>query len=220
MVNNIHADKNIKFQAYSEKYAKGFLHRLLDSFASKEPMGQKLGLTTSVWEGFIEAFANRETSKNHSVLAIDEDQDKVVGACLNEVFGEEPPKLSNEVEKAFSPVLAILDQLDKAHFQQSSYSPSQYLHIFMIAADPLYSGQGIASGLIDASHNLAITKGLKRSIAETTGPTSTHVFCEKSGYHSENKILYDSFIWKGHTPFAGIKNAVACHLVTKNLDTI
>jgi hypothetical protein len=192
---------------------------LADTFSQGDPPALALGFSPAEMLQMLLPLMNDLVDEQLSIVACElNGNQRVVGCLLNERFGNPPPAAwDQDILNRFSPVFALLEELDSKFFaEHSDYDAAHYVHEFMLGSHPACGGRGIGSGLLQASQMVGKARGLRGAIAEATGPISQHVFVEKFGYSAKATVAYQSFEFQGSKPFASITQVTNCVLVVKD----
>src|ERR1035441_7520651 len=80
----------------------------------------------------------------------------------------------------------------------------EHLHLFMLAVDARFAGQGIAQRLVQTCLDNGREKGYCRAVTEATGLVSQRVF-RKLGFEERYRVSYRDYRYGGEAVFASIE---------------
>ncbi len=172
-------------------------------FSAAEPPAVAMGLSFAELAEFLQRLAPGAVADGLTVVARSAARDAVVGVLLCDDFAAPPQIDVQRISKRFLPIFAMLDSLDGQYRRGRTIQPGQYLHLFMLAVDAEFGGQGVAQGLVAACLANACRKGYRWAVVEATGVVSQRV-CRKLGFEERFRVPYHDFRYGGEAVFASI----------------
>jgi len=184
------ADKKIKFLSLSAKYLPGALSIYRDSFFVNEAVHKVIGIAQSDKASRQVLSVFEVIAQNGvSVVAVEEDTDKVVGAAINriqvtgdtdfDVFFEEEMQ-SEDSEPGYKELLRFLSQMEEKVDIFEHYGITTIMdHMFLVTHHEYYQ-QGIGRGLVAAT--VEVARALNR------------------GEDVAVPVSYESYPWKNKLP--------------------
>ena len=183
------------------------LNLLLNSFFKDEPLAKYLQLNKPI--EFAENIFNNSLKENCSFVIHDNQTNRLIGLCLNEIVHENHEEILNEKDEK---IFFILQLLNSMHFNQNLFQQFQtnsLLHIFILNIDEDYRGYGLASQLISKTIQSAKEMNIKGIYAEATSFNSLKCF-EKLNFQIYHQIKY-----KDYDPIRLSNLDDQCHLVAR-----
>lgn len=113
-------------------------------------------------------------------------------------------------------MMAILKLLNSKYFENLMVEEKAYLQVKFIGVHTDYVGQGVATSLINAALENALSLGFKFAQAESAGSRSQWVF-EKKGFVAKAEVKYDEFIFNDTKPFPSTEDHQSIKLMIKEL---
>lgn len=196
----------------------GMSELLATVFSHSEPMAVAAGLTLENVRALVNLYGRRAPGDGLTVIAREEASGKIVGAILNDDFGDPPPDSSTPLPQGFQPIVALLEELDGRYRMLHPGRAGKILHIFMMAVDPNFGGKGIARSLVELALANGKNRGYERAITEATGKVSQHIF-RAHGFIDQVRIAYRDFSFGGTRPFGSIADHEAVILMERDLTT-
>jgi GNAT superfamily N-acetyltransferase len=188
------------------------VHLLAKVFSAAEPPAVAMGLTPADFEPFVRQLCPRAATDGLTIVARDDSQ--IAGVMPTDDFAIPPDLAAGQFSEKFLPILAMLDSLDEQYHQERSIRPGNYLHLFMLAVDEHYAGQGIATQLVITCLANGRQKGYTHAVTEATGVVSQHVF-RKSGFVERARVSYQNFRYEDRRVFASIREHEAAILMDR-----
>lgn len=185
-------------------------------FAQSEPPAVAMGLSVSELEDFLRLLAPRAVADGLTVMARESQSGATAGVLLTDDLAVPPPG-SHCISRKFLPIFALLDALDEQYKHDRSIARGECLHLFMLAVDPRFAGQGIAHRLVQYCLENGRRKGYRLAVTEATGNVSQHVF-SKLGFHERFRLLYREFRFEGKAVFSSIREHSGVVLMEKRLE--
>jgi len=181
-------------------------------FSKREPPAVALGFPARKIEALAKVFGAKSIQEKLSVVARSEDTGKIIGAVLAHDFGTPPSDDIEPLIPVFEPLLAFLEQLEEKYTVTKSIVAGDFLHIFMIAVDDVWSGKGVAQQLLQACIVNGASHGYRTAITEATSDASRHVF-RNIGFKERHFSSYADFVFQNARPFASILEHRGCALM-------
>lgn len=176
------------------------------------------------YDSYLEYMAEPFTAMaadNLSFIAVDEDNDELVGCVLAGDLNKTYPN-SVPVPDALAPVKALLSELEKTYRADrpgaeltAALGETLLVDIATVAARARQ--QGLYRKLRLAAHSAAKAKGFDCVIGELSS-TPTQRFCvDKLGHRVVSEVNYAGFEFNSEYPFAAIQQPSSIQLVVGKL---
>lgn len=169
----------------------------------REPMTRTLNLT---YEQVLNDFSKpveKLASEGLSYVAVDEDSGHVIGACINKDYTVTPVEDDDGYSDSL-PIFTLVDELDEAASELAGAEKDDIFHLYILAVDSDYAGQGVGKDLALQTCELAKAKGFKRICSEVTGPISQHITLNTAGFEEIARVNYHDFVYQGKKVFEAI----------------
>ncbi|UJR24588.1 hypothetical protein I4U23_005963 [Adineta vaga] len=160
---------------------------LLNSFFQDEPLALCLQLDEPI--DFARNLFNNALHDQCSFVVYDNQTERLVGICLNEIKFKNDKEIINEPNEKISFILHLLNSLHKNRNLYQEFQINSLLHIIIINIETNYRGHGLGSQLISATIEYAKKMNIKGIYAETTNSYSLNCFKQ---HHFE---IYDQIIY-------------------------
>ena len=180
-----------------------------------ETIARILDIRSEDYFSFTRMVCEKAVAEKLSWVAISE-MDRVVGFCISEPMSTAPLYRDFNLDPKFSPLFALLEELDNRYLITTSADAVEIFHLYMLGVLPAYSGNGIGRALLKGSLNFAREKGFTSAVAEATGEASQGL-CKSLGFETKASVAYDSFVFGGKRPFKNITEPRCCTLVERML---
>ena len=181
-----------------------------------EPMTAALNLSyQQVYDDF-KMVVEKLIPEGMSFAAIDTKTNTIAGVCINKDFIVEPVAEGEDHSDALA-VFDLVDELDAQSPELKQLSEHEMFHLYILAVDDAYVGNGIAVELAKHTDELAKNLGFKQMVVEATGPMSQHICIDRIGCKEIGRVNYKDFEFHGEKVFKDIKEVDACLLVRKDL---
>jgi GNAT superfamily N-acetyltransferase len=181
-----------------------------------EPMTEALNLSyEQVYDDFKMVVENL-IPEGMSFAAIDTATNAIAGVCINKDFTVEPVAEGSDHSDALA-VFDLVDELDAQSPELKTLSEHEMFHLYILAVDEAYAGNGVGVELAKHTDELAKALGFKQMIVEVTGPLSQHICIDRIGCQEIGRVNYQDFEFHGEKVFKDIKEVDACLLVRKDL---
>lgn len=185
-------------------------------FSESEPPAVAMGLSFQDMERFLRLFAPGAVAEDLTVVARDEDTEKLAGVLLTDDFAAPPGLELDQISMKFRPIFSMLETLDEEYRRRKTISAGEYLHLFMLGVDGAFAGQGIGQGLVKACLDNGIRKGYRMAVTEATGIVSQRVF-RKNGFVDSFSVSYRDFLYEGKAVFGSIQGHASAILMDRAL---
>lgn len=174
---------------------------LATAFSVAEPPAVAMGLSRGELAAFVSTLALRAVDERLTIVARDQSAGKLVGVMLTDDFALPPVFDLRIISSRFLPIFAMLDALDAQYRHGKTIVRGEFLHLFMLAVDAGYTGQGIAQRLVEGCIENGGQKGYRYAVTEATGVISQSVF-HKLGFEERYRVSYRDFRYEGEAVFA------------------
>ena len=185
-------------------------------FSESEPPAVAMALSFRDFEQFLQFLVPAIIPTGLTVVSRNADTEAVVGVLFTDDFATPPILDLSRISQKFLPILFMLDRLDGQFRKGRTILPREYLHLFMLAVDVRFAGQGIGQGLIKACIDNGVRKGYRTGITEATGKVSQHIF-RKNGFADRFRVSYRSFVYENRAVFAAIREHEGAILMDRSL---
>ncbi len=175
-----------------------------------------MGVTHAEMQRFVTLLCPAAAADGLTVVARVLETDRIVGVLLTDDFGAPPPVDFSEISDKFIPILTMLEGLDDNYRQGRAIVAGQYLHLFMLAVDIHFAGQGIAQQLVTACLLNGRQKGYTHAVTEATGVVSQRVF-RKLDFTDRVSVTYRDYRYDGRPVFASIVDHTATILMDRTI---
>ncbi len=196
-------DEMLTYSALQARDAEAVVHLLAAAFSAGEPPAVAMGLSYDDLATFVRQLIPCAADAGLSAVARPLSGGDAVGVMLNDDFGRPFPVNSSIISEKFLPIFSMLAELDDRYKESRAIGEGQCLHLFMLAVDPRFTGQGVAQRLVETSLELAKTKGYRYAVTEATGLISQWVF-RKLGFEERFRISYADYKYREQAVFASI----------------
>lgn len=115
------------------------------------------------------------------------------------------------------PWAALIKELNLKHFQGVEVAPNTYLNFQFIAVIEEFSGNGIATALVEKMLADANRKGFHQAHVESVGSHSQHIFGTHFQFPTVTEIKYADFVFKDEKPLKTNVGSESVKLMIKNL---
>lgn len=176
---------------------------LATAFSKSEPPAVAMGLTEAELEQFVRLLCPNAAEEQLTIIAQDQ-RGQIVGVMLSDDFALPPDPEPHAFSAKFLPIFSMLEGLDQQYRRDRTIAPGRYLHLFMLAVDDRFAGQGIAQRMIDACLENGRRKGFRYAVTEATGVVSQHVF-GKLGFKERFRTSYQDYRFEGRAVFRSIR---------------
>jgi len=176
---------------------------LSKAFSKSEPPAVAMGLTEPELEQFVRLLCPKAAEERLTIVAAVEGS-QIAGVMLSEDFAALPDFPPGSCSEKFLPIFSMLEGLDQQYRRDREIVPGRYLHLFMLAVDQRFAGQGLAQRMIDACLENGRRKGFRYAVTEATGVVSQHVF-SKLGFKERFRISYPDYSFEGQAVFSSIR---------------
>jgi ribosomal protein S18 acetylase RimI-like enzyme len=185
-------------------------------FSTAEPPAVAMQLTREDLSQFVALLCPKALAEGLTIVARDVDSHQLVGVVLTDDFAAPPGLDPSSYSRKFLPIFALLESLDAQYRRGRSIDPGRYLHLFMLAVDARFAGQGISQQLVRECLSNGEAKGYTHAVTEATGVVSQHVF-RKAGFVERCRRSYQEYRYEGGAVFASIREHEATILMDRGL---
>lgn len=205
----------VRFEPLTAPFVDAAAQCLCEQFSAREPCARALRLSTSDLGPFVALLCRQSPSEGLSTIAVDERTGALLGCLIAEDF---TTPLTAEMEAAtrfMAPSLAMLNLLrvDVPELRDASLGTIVYVPLITSCI----GGQGIGTGLLARTLELARARGFKKVLAEVTGKVSQDLFARKFGHAVRAEVRYADFVYEGRHVFREIDDAPSCQLTFGDL---
>lgn len=160
-------------------------------------------MTLKDMEKFVQPQWDNILKDNLTLLA--ETQDKTVAGCSMalDFVSKHSPELEQLVSNSphFTAVMSLIDHMESHYMQMQGFSKENFprnhtVHLFMLATQPEFRNQGIASTLRAAALDHYKAQGYKFAMSEASS-TFTQRICDKFGFTTHLRVPYEEWFPKG-----------------------
>lgn len=192
---------------------------LAASFSTAEPPAVAMRLSLADLAAFLRLLAPQAAADGLTVVALSPASQEVIGVMLCDDFAAPSPLDLRRISPRFLPIFAILGALDDQYRRGRAIRQGEYLHLFMLAVDARFGGQGIAQRLLAFCLQNAAGRGYRWALTEATGHVSQRVF-RKLGFEEQSRICYRDFRYGGEAVFASIADHGGAALMDRSLISV
>jgi len=185
-------------------------------FSAAEPPAVAMGITQAEMKRFVTLLCPAAAADGLTVIARVLETDQIVGVLLTDDFGAPLTIDLSEISGKFMPILNMLEGLDQNYRKGRAIVAGQYLHLFMLAVDTHFVGQGIAQQLVTACLLNGRQKGYTHAVTEATGVVSQRVF-RKLDFTDRVCVTYRDYRYDGRPVFASILDHTATILMDRTI---
>ncbi len=189
---------------------------LAGAFSAAEPPAVAMELSDDEMAGLVSLLAPRALADGLTVVARAGDSGELAGVMLSDDFAAASIVDLHRVSRKFRPIFAMLDTLDAHYRDGRTIVPGQHLHLFMLAVDSRFAGQGIAQGLVETCMEYGRRKGYRHAVTEATGVVSQRVF-RKLAFEERFRVSYRDYRYQGRAVFASIVGHEGAALMERTL---
>ena len=190
------------------------VHLLASAFSVAEPPAVAMGLSYDELATFVRLLAFRAVEDGLTVVA--QAGNELVGVVLTDDFAAPSPLDARVISKRFLPILAMLETLDARYRHGRAVAKGEYLHLFMLAVDARFVGQGVAQKLVETCIDNGKKRGYRHAVTEATGFVSQRVF-RKLGFEELYRVSYRDYKYGEEAVFASITGHDAAALMERTL---
>ena len=176
---------------------------LAETFALHDPPAVAMGITPADFIHLARAIAAHALPSGLTIITRSVANGEMLGALLTEDPASPAPLESAALSPKFSPIFAILAQLDASYRRGEPPRAGECLHLFLLGVAPAGAGHGIAQRLVAACLENGRRLSYRTAVTEATNRVSQHVF-RKAGFSERVRGSYGEFRFEGKTPFRSI----------------
>jgi GNAT superfamily N-acetyltransferase len=185
-------------------------------FSESEPPAVAMGLSFGDMKQFLQLVVPGIIQHGLTVVSRCRDTGKPAGAFLADDFATPPVLEPGQVSPKLLPILAMLEVLDEQFRDGRTIAHGECLHLFMLAVDGQFAGQGIGQGLVQACTENGLRKGYRMAVTEATGRVSQHIF-RKNRFVDRCSVSYQDFRYETKRVFASIRKHDKAILMERRL---
>jgi ribosomal protein S18 acetylase RimI-like enzyme len=185
-------------------------------FSESEPPAVAMGLSFDDMKQFLQLVVPSVIPDGITVIARANDTGKLAGVMLCDDFASPPALDLNQISPKFLPILSMLEELDSQFRRAKTILPGQFLHLFMLAVDGGFAGQGVGQGMVQACVENGARKGYRSGVTEATGRVSQHIF-RKNGFADRFSLSYCDFRYDDKLAFTSIQEHEKAILMERSL---
>ena len=189
---------------------------LAKAFSANEPPAVAVGLTSADFVSFLELLCPGAIDDGLTIVARDSASGQIAGVMLTDDFAVPSDLPPAAISDKFLPIMAMLDSLDERYRRGQPIIAGQYVHLFMLAVDERFAGQGIATQLVSTCLANSRRLGYTHAVTEATGIISQHVF-RKLGFAERHRVCYQEYRYEGRKVFSSIRDHEAAILMDRTL---
>jgi len=214
-------NNKIIFEVIDEHNSESAAECLSYMFYNFEPVSSHLGFEWNSYRKMMSRFFRVIATNGLCFLAKDTEYNKTIGVITSidtiidygEKFVGESESFYDVLEK-LAPDIAMTSELERNYLDKMNFNPGECLHLFQCGILPEYSGQHIATALVNLTLKTGVDAGYKYAMSDCTSIISKKIF-DGLGFNLENKIRYSDFVYKSEKIFSDIDGEY--YLMTKKI---
>lgn len=170
---------------------------------------------------FVTGVCTRPDVQDLSVVAVDNESGRVVGAILNEALGPataRPAYGTSSGGDFYAATQSLIGGLKSDFFEDDACTldRTETLHVTMLAVETVCQRQGIGRALWKAAETRARDAGFKGMVTVCTSG-AVGAIASEAGFTTHREVVYADYVEQdGGTPFAHLPGK--CSVVSKRLD--
>ncbi|KAK5584015.1 hypothetical protein RB653_005622 [Dictyostelium firmibasis] len=193
----------ITYKMLSPNMVPKVVDSITKSFAT-DPFSIALNLDKKNWTDMATLFVERAAKKDLSLVAINNENDQIVGCIINEDWKtREPEEFHTSLDKKWDPVKSIFSNLHHRYKQEhpNSIRFGEVIHsLYFTCVVPSSRGQGVAYDMWYHSTDIGRAHNFQYMCAETA-TVSGQKLCEQIGFTPKSSIPYNKFEYQGERIF-------------------
>lgn len=189
---------------------------LAQVFSESEPPAVAMALSYNNFEQFLRLVVPSLLPDGLTVVSRSRETGRIAGVLLTDDFATPAAPDLSRIDPKFLPIFSMLETLDERYREGKTIARGGYLHLFMLAVDPKFAGQGNGQGLIKACIDNGFRKGYQTALTEATGNVSQHIF-RKNGFVDRFSVSYGNFLYENNLVFASIREHEKAILMDRSL---
>lgn len=209
-------DSALTYDLLRASEVESMVNLLATVFSAAEPPAVAMGLSHEELAAFVSTLALRAVDDGLTVVARDQSACKLVGVVLTDDFALPPVVDLRLISNRFLPIFAMLDALDAQYRHGKAIVRGECLHLFMLAVDAGYTGQGIAQRLVEGCIENGREKVYRYAVTEATGVISQRVF-GKLGFEERYRVSYRNYMYEEEAVFSSIVDHAGAALMERIL---
>jgi ribosomal protein S18 acetylase RimI-like enzyme len=186
-------------------------------FSESEPPAVAMGLSCDDMKQFLQLIVPSVLPDGITVIARSGDTGNFAGVMLCDDFASPPSVDPSHISSKFLPILSMLEELDEQFRRGKAILPGQILHLFMLAVDSRFAGQGVGQGMVRTCVDNGARKGYRIGVTEATGRVSQHIF-RKNGFVDRFSVAYRDFRFNDKAVFSEIEVHEKAILMERSLE--
>jgi ribosomal protein S18 acetylase RimI-like enzyme len=111
-----------------------------------------------------------------------------------------------DVSDKFKPIAALVDTLTADYMAHKRLTPGRVLYPYMLGVDSRFGGDGIGTGVTEATLTHARRRGYTESFLVATNTRSQQLF-RCLGFVEKDRVSYSDFLFEGKAVFASITDS-------------
>jgi len=155
------------------------------------------------WKSMAGIFVDRAAEQNLSIIAVDEDTDRVEAVMLNEDWKEPPPMAFKELSTEWRPVRGAFNEVHTRFKSSQAYiEPGQMLHtLYFSCVRPDVRGAGVMTTMFNRSIRVAQDNNFREMCADTSSEPVAKV-AQALGFDVSATLSYKEWMYHGENIFA------------------
>ncbi len=206
----------VKYDVANASDADEIINLLASVFSQSEPPAVAMGLSFADMKQFLQLVVPSVIPDGVTIISRSTSRGELAGALLTDDFASPLDLDMSRISHRFSPILSMLERLDEQFRKGKTVSAGNYLHLFMLAVNAQFAGQGIAQELVKTCIDNGSRKGYRTALTEATGKISQHVF-RKTGFADRFSVFYRDFLYENKAVFGSIKEHEKAILMDRSL---
>ncbi|EGC36571.1 hypothetical protein DICPUDRAFT_31630 [Dictyostelium purpureum] len=195
---------NITYKVLTPNMVPKVVDCVVKSF-SNDPFTQLLKLNQQNWIQMSHMFIDRAAQKDYSLVAINNQDQQVIGCILLEDWKErQPPTFHTGLDEVWNPVKSIFAQLHQEYKQQhvNNIKFGEVIHaLYFTCVTPQNRGKGVAYDMWYHSTDIARAYNFQYMVGETSTRSGERL-CEHIGFTQKAAIPYNKFKYDGERIFS------------------
>ncbi|CAM2010669.1 hypothetical protein [Acanthopleuribacter pedis] len=197
----------IIYKSFSAEYLDETAELVSHMFLNHEPMTIVQNIPKTIYTDFVKVLLARTLEDGLTKIAVNREDNRVLGAMINEDLNDPQPEIFNDLHETFHPIFDLLERVGGPYLEANPPIKRRFFHMFMLAVDLDVSGQRVGDNLIDHSVAMARELGFQTAVVEATGPRSQKLFQEYHDFQPTHEIRYSDYTFEGKKVFGAVPNA-------------
>ncbi len=205
---------SIEYAVMGQSHRKAAAVLAAQQFAHSEPLAKHLGLSATDLIPAMEAMIEATVSSELQFVAIDDDEDEVVGCLFGKDLLEDFPDTLAHAVPALAPVFALMDEVSESYRAANAQQPKRTVaEGLVLAVRSDMRRHGVAMGFLPFGFRHWVRLGYQRGCLTLTSRATQQMCVEKLGMPILKQIKCEEFVFEGRKPFAGITSLDTVMLV-------